>query len=68
MLRNTVGGGRVSDFDKKKRYEDIQFNIISLTRGWVGVKCPEKKRYVTLEWPTTVLEIRKSYATDPASS
>ena len=23
------------------------FNVISVTRGWVGVQFPEKKRYVT---------------------
>ena len=33
----------------KKRYEGVQFNVISVTRGWV--KFPGKKRYVTLEWP-----------------
>ena len=27
------------------------FNIISVTRWWVGVQFPEKRRYVTLEWP-----------------
>ena len=42
MLRNIVGGGRVSDFPEKKRYEDVRFNVISVTRGWVGVKFPEK--------------------------
>ena len=37
MLRNAVGGGRVSDFPGKKRYKDIRFNIISVTRGgWVS--------------------------------
>ena len=35
----------------KKRYEGVRFNVISVTRGWVGVQFPEKKRYVTLEWP-----------------
>ena len=53
MLRNAVGGGRVSDFPEKRRYKDVRFNVISVTRGWVGVKFPEKKRYVTLEWPLT---------------
>ena len=47
VLPNAVGGGRVSDFPKK-RYEDIRCNVICVTRGWVGVICPEKKRYVTL--------------------
>ena len=27
------------------------FNVISVTRGWVGVQFAEKWRYVTLEWP-----------------
>ena len=29
----------------------VSFNVISVTRGWVGVKFPGKKRYVALEWP-----------------
>ena len=37
LLRNTVGGGRVSDFPVIKRNEDVQFNVISVTRGgWVS--------------------------------
>ena len=43
-----VGGVR---FSGKKRYEGVRFNVISVTRGWVWVQFPEKKRYVTLEWP-----------------
>ena len=42
MLRNADGGGRVSDFLEKKRYEGVMFNVISVTRGWVGVQFPEK--------------------------
>ena len=38
-------------FSGKKRYEDVRFNVISITRGWVGVQFPAKKRYVTFEWP-----------------
>ena len=45
----------MSAFPKKKRYEGVQFNVISVTRGWVGVKFPGKKRYVTLEWPQSSL-------------
>ena len=42
----------MSTFPEKKRYEGIRFNVISVTRGCVGVQFPEeKKRYVTLEWP-----------------
>ena len=26
----------------KKRYEDVRFNVISVTRGWAGVNFPEK--------------------------
>ena len=44
-----VGGG--VKFSGKKHYEGVRFNVISVTRGWVGVQFPGKKRYVTLEWP-----------------
>ena len=53
VLRNAVTGGGVS-FLGKKRYEGVRFNIISVTRGWVGIKFPGKKRYVRLEWPPMV--------------
>ena len=43
-----VGGCQLS---RKKRYAGVRFNVISVTRGWVGVKFPGKKRYVTREWP-----------------
>ena len=48
-----VGGGGVSNYPGGggKRYEGVRFNVISITRGWVGVQFPGKKRYVTLEWP-----------------
>ena len=49
VLYNTVGGG-VCQLSQKKRYEGVRFNVISITRGWVGVKFPRKKCYVTLEW------------------
>ena len=38
-------------FPGKKRDEGVRFNVISVTRGWVGVKFPGKNLYVTLEWP-----------------
>ena len=38
-----VGGGGGVSFHGKKRYEDVRFNVISFTRGWVGVKFPGKK-------------------------
>ena len=28
-----------------------KFNVIRVTKGWVGVKFAGEKRYVTLEWP-----------------
>ena len=49
MLRNTVGGGGCQ-LSRKNCYEGVRFNVISVTRGWVGVEIPGKKRYVTLEW------------------
>ena len=53
MLRNAVGGGGggCASFPGKKRYEGVRFNVISVTRGWVGFKFPGKMRYVTLECP-----------------
>ena len=42
MLRNAMGGGGVSAFLEKKRYEGVMFNVVSVTRGWVGVKFPGK--------------------------
>ena len=36
VLRNAVGYARVSAFGEKSNYEDVQFNVISVTRGvWV---------------------------------
>ena len=51
VLRNADGVGRGVKFSGKKRNECVRFNVISVTRGWVGVQFPGKKRYVTLEWP-----------------
>ena len=41
MLHNAVGGG--GGGVRKKHYEGVRFNVISVMRGWVGVKFPEKK-------------------------
>ena len=38
VLRNAVGGGVGARFPPKKHYEDVRFNVINVTRGWVGVK------------------------------
>ena len=38
MLRNADGGGGCLVFWKK----GVIFNVISVTRGWVGVQYPEK--------------------------
>ena len=43
VLHNADGGGRVCvKFSGKKRYEGVRFNVIGVTRGWVGVQFPEK--------------------------
>ena len=42
VLRNADGGGGSVTFSGKKRYEGIMFNVISVTRGWVGVQFAEK--------------------------
>ena len=41
VLRNADGGGGVR-FSGKKCYEGVMFNVISITRGWVGVQFPGK--------------------------
>ena len=43
----------MSDFPEKCIFlRRLRFNVISVTRGWgEGVEFPEKKCYVTLEWP-----------------
>ena len=38
----------------KKRDKGVRFNVISFMQGWVGVKFPDKKLYVTLEGPLTL--------------
>ena len=49
VLRNAlgeaVGGG--SDLAEKSHY-GVRFNVISITKGWVDIKFPGKKHYVTL--------------------
>ena len=53
MLRNADGVGGCQIFRKKVLRRG--FNVISVTRGWVVVQFPEKKRYVTLEWPLIII-------------
>ena len=38
-----VCGEGGANFLEKKRYKGVRFNVISITRWWVGVKPPEKK-------------------------
>ena len=47
MLRNAVG---CQIFPEQKHYEGVRFNVIRITRGWMGVNFPGKKRYITVEW------------------
>ena len=49
VLRTALGGWEGVKFSREKRYEGVRFNVISVTRGWVGVQIPGKKRYITLE-------------------
>ena len=42
VLRNAGGMGGGINFSGKKRYEGVRFNVIRVTRGWVGVQFPEK--------------------------
>ena len=54
VLRNAAEGVK---FPGKKRSGGLWFNVISVTRGWVGVKYPEQKRYVTPEWSPMYFEV-----------
>ena len=36
-------------FSGKQCYEGVRFNVISVTRRWVGSNFQEKKRYVRLK-------------------
>ena len=38
---------------RKKRYECVRFNVISITRGWVGVEFPKKLLHDTWLAPLT---------------
>ena len=42
VLHIAVVGGGVR-FTQKKHYEGVQFIVISVTRGWVGVKTSRRK-------------------------
>ena len=42
VLRNADGGGGCQIFRGKKRYDGVMFNVICVTRGWVGVQFPGK--------------------------
>ena len=57
VLRNADGGWGGVKFSRKKRYEGVRFNVISVMRGWVGVQFPGKKCYLTLEWPRISYDI-----------
>ena len=41
VLRNAMGVGGCQ-LSRKKRYECVQVNVISVTRGCVGANFPEK--------------------------
>ena len=41
MLHNAGGGGGIL-FSGKKHYEGVRFNVISVTRGWVGSNFQKK--------------------------
>ena len=41
MLHNAIGVGGVS-FPRKKGYEGVRFNVISVTRGWMVSNSLEK--------------------------
>ncbi len=62
VLRNAVGGGGGVSFPEKKRYEGVWFNVISVTRGWVGVKFPGKKHLNSPQPTKKINKIRRRSA------
>ena len=54
VKKKTSGEWEGVSFPRKNHYEGVQFNVISVMRGWVVLNIQEKKRYVTLEWPPTL--------------
>ena len=54
MLCNAVGGGWVSTFLQQSVTEVYGSTLLALRGGGWGVKIPEKKHYVTLEWPLSL--------------
>ena len=49
----------MSDFHEKKHvsYGGVRFNVISVTRGSMGITFSGKKRYETLEWPLSSKDV-----------
>ena len=47
----STGGGVVVGWALRNGGRGYGLALWSVTKGWVGVKCMVKKRYVTLEWP-----------------
>ena len=41
--RYAIGVGCLSNFQEKKCYQGVRFNVITITRGWMGVVFSEKK-------------------------
>ena len=39
---NAAGGGGGVRFSGKKRYDGVRFNVIGVTRGWVGSNFQKK--------------------------
>ena len=66
MLRNAVGGGRVSDLHGKNVTKMYGSTLLALTyEGVGGCHISRKKCYVTLEWPpictsSTCFTVRES--------
>ena len=42
--------GMVGKVFLENNYECVRFNVIIVTRGWVGVSFLEMKCYITIEW------------------
>ena len=63
MLCTAVGGGVSTFLGKGEHYGCVHFNVINVTRGWVGVKFLGKRCYVTLASATYMATWKQVFET-----
>ena len=66
VLHNAMGQVEDIRISLDLLYKGTSSNVISVTRGWVGLKFAEKRRCVTLGWPLCVFFVLSCSAADTA--